>query len=268
MVVDFDGAGNDYTGRITAINSTGASGTFEVSPAPSATFSGKAIKESIWGRKLFPSGTTGFTAVLSDDGTQAYLSDVTRISVGTWLFFGAIGRRTALGVRKVTALAGSTATLDRAIDWQEVNRQMTYAAFGGTGLARPSVPIEFGFWLRADASIANDLGPTITVTYASPLSGSGSYKEDAGSGGVGRFNAPSPYYKADGSDGTYGQILHELGEVDAGIHPIGIGDSFRLEATAWIDEFAPTFAADPVASGKAELNHNSYLASLGIGART
>jgi len=263
-VTDYDGAGGTHTCRITAVSGT----TLTVDPAPDATFASKDFTKSIWGDKVWPAGDTGITAVFSNDGTQAYVSDASGISVGTWLWFGAIGRRSPVGPRLVTAISGQTITLDRAVDWQLLNHSgLNYATFGASGLPRPSVPVAFGFWLRGEPSGAPlYLGPKYTVTYASPLTGSASVSENPSSGGVARFAGPVGYYKADGSSGTKGQILHELGEIDAGVWPIGVGDTFRMEAICTIDEFSPEYASDPFTSGRADLVPGHYLASLGMGA--
>lgn len=270
-ILDYDGAGGTWTARITAINSTGSGGTIEVSPAPDATFSGKSFQLSNWGEIVWPSGDTGITAVFSDDGTQAYFSDVSGISVGTWVWFGGLNRRENMGPRKVTALTGQTATLDRAVTWWRKNTNhadLNYAAFGGSGLPRPSFAVQFGFPLRGEPNGATqNLGPTYEITHVSPASGTTSGTENGSTGGVARFQGGSPYLGADGTTRNQGQILHELGYLDAGFHPIGEGDSIEITAVVFVDEFTPDFAADPLRSGQAHLMPGSYLAGLGLGVK-
>lgn len=268
-ITDYDGAGGTHKCRVTAVSGT----TLTVSVAPDATFTNKAFTKSIWGKKLWPSGVTGVTAVFSDDGTQAYLSDVTGVSAGTWLWFGQINRRQPFGARKITALSGNTATLDRAVDWRLLNHStLLYAPFGTTsGVTRPSVPVQFGFWLRSrpNGDADSTLGPQFAIDYASPLTGGVTGAENQSSGGVARFTSPtgsSTYYKTDGTSGSNSQIMHELGEINAGLWPIGVGDTVTLTAVCNIPEFYPEYASDPLSTGRAEIVPSSYLAGLGMGA--
>lgn len=257
--------------RVIEVISTGSGGQFRVDPTPSNTISNKQPHRAIWGRKLFPTGSTGLTAVFSNDGMQAYLSaDSPLISEGMTIYFGAIGRRAPIGPRKITAKSGQTLTLDRAVDWITPHNgtYITYATFGvANGATRPSVALSFGFPLRGAQSGVTGWGAAYANDYALPVAtATRTGEEGTGTGGLARFTNNTGDYLADGSSGTVDQIKREIGEVDAGFNPIGVGDVLSVDAVAYVEDYEPIWAGDPQASGFAVPAAGSLIAALGIGA--
>jgi hypothetical protein len=255
--------GGDVIKRV--IDASGT--TYHVDSAFGGTFATKATRRAYWARKIFPEGTTGLTAVLSNDGTQAYLSSEILFTEDMIAWFGALDRRTPFGTRKLDTLTAQTATFDRVINWRKNPVAVTYTAFGGSGnVPRPSIEIRFGYPIRG--VLATGFGPQYRNVYKPALSlADRTGEEGPSTGGVARFTNNTTNLLIDGTSGTAGQIRHELGYIQAGFNPIGVDDVLTVSAVVWVDEFDAVWEGNPDRTGQLVLQKDSLLASLGMGAK-
>jgi hypothetical protein len=272
QIMDYKGTGASFKTRLIAGS---GNGPWTVSPPFDAFTAGfKTCNVALFNRKLFPA-TVAITAQFSDDGTQALLSDISYASAGTILYFGAVGRRDPIGPRKVTAVTGSIVTLDRPVtNWRLMTADLVaYPALGVAGNQRPSFPVTFNFPLRP---VENISGTPEKMTYtldrtASSL-GSSTGNENPGSGGkavftsaAGDLTKASNLWDSQGNQVTYGHIHHEVGEIDCGFAPLGPTDVLTVNTVAYVDEYAPQFASDPLLSGSTAMKRATRLADMKIG---
>lgn len=270
-IINYNGSGSDHLCRLVELRSTN---NWTVDPAVPSYFSSyKTCHFAYFNRKILPS-TMSVTSVFSDDGTQAYFSNVSDIYQGMTVYFGAIGRRAPIGPRKIVSLSGQTATLDRPVVWNAVNGgAVTYAAFGATtNNPRPSVLVSFGFPIRPVLTDGT-FGTPFSIDLANPASAANVTGHENNSSNIGgRFNLSlrTGSFKLLLSDGTpvdTGQIKHQIGEIDAGFYPLGPSDVLSVTPVCYVEDYDAQYASDPVLSGSAALKPGTVLAGLGIGAR-
>lgn len=243
-VLDYDGTGGEFVSEITAIGSPGAN-DLTLADTLDQTFRVKAVHNGFHAETIFGSAheTTG---TLNDAGTILTLADPRGYATGTWFHLDNIKRRAAFGPRKAVILAGSAATLDTAAAWKLGN---TTALNGG--LPRPSLATRFGYPIGGGSvalAIAKVHGADVAVAEVSD--------------GFARLNS-SAYQWNSAYSSTTGQIRYELGEIDAAI-PAGVGDVLTWTANVYIEDLAPQWAADPIASGILALAAGR-VSDLGIG---
>lgn len=259
-VFNYDGAGTNFDTTIATLGATGSSGTVTVVDAIPATAAGKQFWAGYFNRKVCPESAG--TCVISNDGTQAYLSNPELFSINMWIYIGALDRRDALGLVQITALSGSTATLSRALTWRKSNSNVTYAPFGTTtGVVRPSFAVSFAFPLRGYNAAFADPQYSLTKNVGAAVITGAEVNT-----GTGNFSGLLSLAHADGTVASYGQLRHEEGYVDTGF-PVGVSDSLEVKAVAYMEDHVPAFLGDPALSGRALLVRNSRMAALGMGAR-
>jgi hypothetical protein len=269
-ILNYNGAGANHLCRLTELRSAN---NWTVDPAVPTYFSTyKGCEFAYYNKKIMPT-TLSVTAVFSDDGTQAYFSSVADIYQGMTVYFGALGRRTPIGARKVVTLSGQTATLDRPVTWNLFPGAVTYAAFGTTANnPRPSVPVTFGFPIRPVLA-AGTFASTFSIDLAVPTGAANVTGQENNSASIGgRYNliVRTGSFKLLLADGTLvdaGQIKHNVGEIDAGFYPLGPDDVLTVNAVCYVEDYAPQFASDTALSGSAALRPDTLLARLGLGSR-
>ena len=270
-IINYNGSGGDHLCRLVELRSTN---NWTVDPAVPAFFSSyKTCHFAYFNRKILPSNLS-VTAVFSDDGTQAYFSNVADIYQGMTVYFGAIGRRAPIGSRKIVSLSGQTATLDRPVVWNATpGGAVTYAAFGATtNNPRPSVSVSFGFPIRPVLA-AGTFGTTFSIDLANPVFAANVTGQENNASNIGgRFNLSlrTGSFKLLLADGTLvdaGQVKHQIGEIDAAFYPLGPGDVLTVTPVCYVDDYDAQYASEPTMSGSAALKPGTVLAALGIGAR-
>lgn len=264
QIVGAGDGGTDLTTRITAVHSTHSGGTFDVDPVPGASVSGAAVSRAVFRHRVFKTGLTVMT--FSDDGTLGELSSTDGICAGMTVHLGPVSDRAQdLGPRKIVALAGNIATLDRPVDWLRLAEGLTYAPLGDdAGVPRPSAPVRFGFPLRSITYMPNLGGPNYRIVYSSPAGEPDKVGAESPNSGFARFSNLYKNLDVNGENLSYGHIRHQAGYLDCGFNPIGSGDELTISAVGYVREYAPEWAG---ASGTV-LKEDSYIAALGLGPRT
>jgi hypothetical protein len=249
-ILDYDGAGGTWTTTVAAITSTTE---YELTDAPDATFSGKAVETAYAANVYWSSAAAVTTATITYDGTTVTPADADWIDAGTYLYLTGLGRADPVGVVQVASKAAGVLTLEDAVSWSTTGGRNEVVPL-------PSFNVQYQF-------------PTIKETALINIDRSGG----AGVGDVtdlaettdgrGRFDDSNYRRLSDlTNESGGGQIKNEVGEIDLAI-PVGEGDVVTITSNAYIADYAPRFAVDPATAGMAPLATGSVLAKKGMGAR-
>jgi hypothetical protein len=265
QVVNYDGAGTNFNTVVTGWTGTGSPIT--VSDLAPATFSGKAVNVGTYGKQVFPQSAG--TCVISNDGTQIYVSNEEYFTVGQTIYIGGINHRSTPNpgtpvARQITAKSGQTLTMSTPIVWMNQGSTLTpaYSAFGSTsGVQRPSFTVSFGFPLEPRTSVAsitrNKAGSNVTNT-AESASNTALFTDSTAQ--VGSRDATGT------TNTEAGRILHELGYMNIGFR-VAPGDVLSVTSTAYVEDYSAKFSSDPTVTGEANLVNGSLLATLRMGAQ-
>jgi hypothetical protein len=265
QVVNYDGAGTNFNTVVTGWTGTGSPITVS-DPAP-ATFSGKAVNVGTYGKQVFPQSAG--TCVISNDGTQIYVSNEEYFTAGQTIYVGGLNHRSSPNpgapvVRQITAKSGQTLTLNTPIVWMDQASTLTpsYSAFGSTsGVQRPTFTVSFGFPLEPRTSVVSITRNTAgtNVTSSAESSSNTALFTDA--------TAQVGSRDATGATNTEAaRILHELGYMNIGFR-VAPGDVLSVTSTAYVEDYSAKFSSDPTVTGQANLVNGSLLATLRMGAQ-
>jgi hypothetical protein len=261
QIVNYDGLGTNFNTVVLTWTATGSPIT-TVDNMP-ASFSGKTVNVGVFGLQVFP--VSAGTCVLSNDGSQAYVSNEAFFSVGSYIYIGALNRRSSGKpgspvIRKVTFKSGQTLTLSSPVTWMNEASTLTpsYSAFGSTsGVRRPTFSVAYGFPLEPRKT-------TLTVTRNQAGSSISATPESTSN--TAYFTDSTSQVQTRDSTGTSnsdgGRILHELGVIDIGLR-VAPTDVLTINAAAWVQEYSATFLADPASSMRLDLPPGSPLAGMG-----
>ncbi len=220
------------------------------------TFNNVPWQAAYFTEKIFPQYAG--TARLYPELNKITLSNPEHFSVGQYIRLGAVPGRSHLGLFKITALAGSLATLDRDVKWHFVDvggGDTQYATPTINGQPGPDVPVYFGFPLvsRNVSGRVGLSGEIQRVEGGEPFSVS----EDAQYSVAASFNIH-------GQQPNYDQYRNDTGELTAGFSAIA-GDTISISWLVKIAEFEPRFVSSPAVSKDVSLVRTSLLSELGMG---